>query len=264
MRMELEFDLEQPVISIDYRRIVLSWLKNCLSSCNGGKFYQKYFEGTTSKDYSFCVLFHAPEFTKQKIILGDTKFRIMFSADDRNKTGLIFFSAFLGMKNRRYPLADGNSMTLKSVRQRNEVLITESMVYFQTCLGNGLCVRVHDRETNKDRFVTCEDADFRQEALRVLKVQAQMAGYPEQMLEDLDIEPVQCKKVLVFYYGVYVDCTVGIIRFHGNPDVLQYFYAAGAGSHHSSGFGMLQVLRQVRTQNETVNQDHKQNGREDG
>ena len=141
-------------------------------------------------------------------------------------------------------------MTLKAVRQKNEVLITESTVYFQTCLGNGLCIRDHDRETNRDRFITCQDDDFRQEALRVLRVQAKLAGYPERMLEDLDIEPIRCKKVLVFYYQRFVDTTVGILKMQGDPDLLQYFYAAGMGSHHSSGYGMLNVLRQVGREDE--------------
>ncbi|MDO4323465.1 MAG: CRISPR-associated endoribonuclease Cas6 [Lachnospiraceae bacterium] len=244
MRIELEFELEKPMINIDYRRIVLSWLKTCLNSCNEGKYYIKYFEGTKQKDYSFSVLFQKPRFTKERIYLADTKFRIIFSADDRNKTGLIFFSAFLGMKYKSFPLAEGNSMVLQAVRRKNEVLITEPTVYFQTSLGNGLCIRVHNRETNKDRFVTCGDDDFRQEALRVLQIQARQAGYSAQMVSSLDIEPVQCKKVLIFHYGIYVDTTVGIFKMQGDPDVLQYFYAAGMGSKHSAGFGMVQVLQQ--------------------
>lgn len=250
MRLELELDLEKPVIAIDYRRAVLSWLKTCLTSCNDGKYYARYFQGTAPKDYSFTLVFHKPQFTKDKILLADTKLKLLFSCDDRNKTGLIFFSAFLGMKNRKFPLADGNSMTLKAVRPKKEVLITESTVYFQTCLGNGLCIRDHDRETNRDRFITCQDDDFRQEALRVLRIQAKLAGYPERMLEGLDIEPIRCKKVLVFYYQRFVDTTVGILKMQGDPDLLQYFYAAGIGSHHSSGFGMLNVLRQVGREDE--------------
>ena len=27
-------------------------------------------------------------------------------------------------------------------------------------LGNGLCVREHNRETNRDIFITCEDKEF--------------------------------------------------------------------------------------------------------
>ncbi len=244
MRVELEFDLAQPTISRDYRRIVLSWLKTALTNCNNGKYYDRYFGGIQSKDYSFAVVFPSPFFSKENILLEEPRLKIIFSADDRNKTGLIFFSAFLGMKNQRFPLQNGNRMVLRRISQRSEQLIVEPDVYFRTCPGNGLCIRVHDRDSNRDRYVTYEDNDFRERTVEVLKTQANLAGYPRFMTEDLDIEPIQCKKVLVYHYQIYIDTTVGVFKMHGNPDLLQYFYAAGIGSRHSCGFGMVSVLKQ--------------------
>lgn len=244
MRIELEFDLKKPNIDVDYRRIVLSWIKSCLSICNEGKYLEKYFHGTVPKDYSFTVVFKSPKFTKEKIYLEEPKIKVLFSADDKNKTGFIFFAAFLSMKNKAFPLSDKNTMTLKSVRQKNETIITNSTVFFQTCLGNGLCIRDHNRETNRDRFIVYNDKDFKEKALTILKVQAKLAGYSDKILEDLDIEPVQCKKVLVYHYNIYVDTSVGIFKMQGNPDVLQYLYKIGLGSKHSAGFGMVNVLKQ--------------------
>ena len=243
MRLELKFNLEKPEIALDYRRIILSWLKSSLTICNQGKYFDKYFSGTEPKDYSFTVVFPKPEFHKEKIILEKPQMKILFSADDRNKTGLIFFSAFLGMKNKKFSLADENAMILKGVHQMKEHIVTKSEVLFQTCLGNGLCIREHDRQSNRDRFVTCEDQDFKEKALQVLKIQARLAGYPETMTEDLSIEPIICKKLLVYHYGRYVDTTTGIFKMCGNSQILQYFYRAGAGSKHSSGFGMVRVLQ---------------------
>ena len=244
MRIELEFELAQPVINKDYRRIILSWLKYALTDCNHGKYYDKYFEGAYPKDYSFTVIFPSPKFSKDCIYFKEPQIKIVFSTDHRGKTGLIFYSAFLEKKNRKFPLSEGNIMVLKKVSQRSEHLITESDVFFRTCLGNGLCIREHNRETNRDRFVTYLDADFREKALEVLKVQARLAGYPKAQLEDLDIEPMQCKKVLVYHYQIYVDTTVGIFQMHGDPDILQYFYEAGMGGKRSGGFGMMDILKQ--------------------
>lgn len=244
MRLELEFDLDKPVIDLDYRKIVLSWLKAGLTNCNQGKYYNKYFGGISPKNYSFTVIFRQPKFLKDKIYLAEPEMKIIFSADNRDKTGLIFFSSFLEMKNKRFAMPNGNAMILRRVSQKNECLITESDVYFQTCLGNGLCIREHDRETNRDRFVTYLDEDFQEKAVKVLKIQANLAGYPESMLLNLNIEPVQCKKVLIYFYGKYVDVSVGIFKMHGHPDVLQYFYEAGMSSKHSAGFGQVNVLKQ--------------------
>lgn len=230
MRAELIFALEKPVMCLDYRRIVLSWLKQCLTNCNQGKYFDRYYQGTVQKNYAFTVIMQKPQFTKDRIYLEEPSIKILFSAyDDRLQTGLVFFSAFLGMKNKKFPLPEGNVMTLKTVRRMNEVLITESTVYFQTCLGNGLCIREHNRETNRDRFVTSEDVDFREKALAILKTQAKLAGYPEHMLETMDIEPIRCKKVVVFFYKRYVDTTVGIFRMKGEPSVLQFFLCGGDG-----------------------------------
>jgi CRISPR-associated endoribonuclease Cas6 len=71
-----------------------------------------------------------------------------------------------------------------------------------------------------------------------------VAGFSEKSLADLDIEPVQCKKIVVYNYQIYTDVTVGVFALSGNTNVLQYFYLAGLGSKHSAGFGMCDVLSQ--------------------
>lgn len=83
-----------------------------------------------------------------------------------------------------------------------------------------------------------------EKASEVLSVQAKLAGFSDKKASGISLEPVQCKKVVVLHYGVYIDVTVGIIKMTGDPDVLQYLYSAGAGSKHSAGFGALNVLRQ--------------------
>ena len=46
MRLELQFDLDKPEINLDYRRLILSWLKAGVTRCNQGKYYERYFGGT--------------------------------------------------------------------------------------------------------------------------------------------------------------------------------------------------------------------------
>ena len=134
-------------------------------------------------------------------------------------------------------------MTLRNVIRRNEALIAESSVIFRTSLGNGLCIREHDRETNRDKFFTCEDPEFKKKTEEILKIQARLAGYPESMVQTIKFTPIQCKKVLVFFYGRYVDVTTGVVQLEGEPELLQYFYLSGAGSKHSAGFGQLNILK---------------------
>ena len=163
---------------------------------------------------------------------------------DRNRTGLIFQTAFLSIQHMEFPLANENHMILRKIIQKKEVLITEPVVYFQTMLGNGLCVREHNRETNRDTFITCEDKEFSEKAELIIKNQLQMAGFYKKQYEDIKVKPVDCKKIVVKHYGIFIDSTVGVLKISGDMNALQYLYQSGAGSHHATGFGSLNVIRQ--------------------
>ena len=157
---------------------------------------------------------------------------------------MIFQTAFLSIQHMEFPLANGNHMILRKIIQKKEVLITEPVVYFQTMLGNGLCVREHNRETNRDIFITCEDKEFPEKAEMIIKNQLQMAGFYKKQYEDIKVEPVDCKKIVVKHYGIFIDLTVGVLKISGDMNALQYLYQSGAGSHHATGFGCLNVIRQ--------------------
>lgn len=245
LRIELFFELDHTELPKDNKSIWISFLKKVISSCNGGRFYNQYFSGTRSKDYTFSVILPKPRFENEKVILENNRVKMLFSADDRNKTGLIFFSAFIQAKHKKFPLPAGNAMVLKHICQVREQLITSSKVIFRTVTGGGLVVREHDRETNKDKYYTFQDEGFEKNLRNVLKVQAEEGGFSEYAAESVTLVPIQCKKVVVKQYHTYVDATVGTIQLEGNPDLLQYFYQAGLGSKHSFGYGMLDIVSQI-------------------
>lgn len=246
MRLELQMELLKPEIDIDYRRIIISYLKFALEHCEGGRFFEKFYKNRDNivKDYCFSTVFSKPRFTKEKIYFDKNEMKIIFSCSDRNRTGLIFQTAFLSIQHMEFPLANENHMILRKIIQKKEVLITEPVVYFQTMLGNGLCVREHNRETNRDTFITCEDKEFSEKAELIIKNQLQMAGFYKKQYEDIKVKPVDCKKIVVKHYGIFIDSTVGVLKISGDMNALQYLYQIGAGSHHATGFGSLNVIRQ--------------------
>lgn len=244
MRIELLFELEKPELPKDNKRIWISFLKNVITKCNKGKYYDRYFSGTNSKDYTFSVILPNPQFVGEKVVLENNQMKMIFSADDRNKSGLIFYSAFIQAKKRKFPLPEDNAMTLKNIRRLREQLIVSSKVIFRTVTGGGLVVREHDKEKNKDKYYTFQDEGFHEKLKTVLKVQAEEAGFLENTAEKITMTPIQCRKVLVKQYGTYVDVTVGIFQLEGDSDLLQYFYQAGIGSKHSMGYGMLDIVSQ--------------------
>ena len=137
-------------------------------------------------------------------------------------------------------------MTLKKIRQVGEKLITCEKVMFRTVVGGGLVVRAHNKETNKDKFLTFMDEGFDKQLSEILKIQAENAGFSGKIGEKVEFQPIQCKKVLVKQYGIFVDATIGIFSLKGDPDFLQYLYQAGMGSKHSMGYGMLDVIAQKK------------------
>ena len=174
--------------------------------------------------------------------LAESRMSILFSADDRKRTGLIFFQAFIQMKEKVFPLPDGNYMILKKIIQLPEKLITSDRVVFRTATGGGLVIRKHDRETNRDRFFSFEDEGFAEQMREVLGYQARDAGFSMEDGRAVEFTPIQCRKVLVKHWGIFVDATCGVFELHGKPELLQYFYQAGAGSKHSAGYGMLEIV----------------------
>ena len=95
MRFYLTLELKQPFLPIEYRKLVLSYIKNAISKCNNGKYYSDYFKDTNQKYYCFSVILPKPKFDKDKILLHKKEIKILFSTEENSKTGLILFSSFI-------------------------------------------------------------------------------------------------------------------------------------------------------------------------
>lgn len=242
MRLELKFEVKNNVLPKDNKRIWVSFLKNVLSNCAEGKYYDRYYNGTSPKDFSFSIVLPHPKFVGEKIELDSNTVRMIFSASDKGNTGLIFYSAFLEAKNKSFPLPSGNSMTLKAVRYQKEQSIQSNSAVFRTVVGGGLVVREHDAQTNKDKFYTSEEDGFIDAMCRVIKNELLYAKFPEYLINDVSVNVISFKKVLVKQYGVYVDANVGVFQVNAHPEILQYLYQAGMGSKRSMGYGLLDVV----------------------
>ncbi|MEG2869298.1 MAG: CRISPR-associated endoribonuclease Cas6 [Terrisporobacter sp.] len=244
MRFCLSLNLEKNEFPLDYRRVILSYIKNAISNCNNGKYYDSYFKDTIQKDYCFSVVLPKPKYTKDKILIENKEIKILFSTDDKKKTGFILFSAFISQKNRSFLIPNNNSMTLKNISNQKDQEITNSKVIFKTSKGSGLCVRDHNKETNMDTHYIFNDEKFQEKFKVVLKNQAIQAGFSDHEVESIKFNPIQCKKVVAKHYRSYIDTTVGMFEMQGNSKLLQYFYNAGIGSRKSAGFGMIDLVTQ--------------------
>ncbi|MCD2503222.1 CRISPR-associated endoribonuclease Cas6 [Clostridium sp. NSJ-145] len=244
MRFCLTLELKRNEFPTEYTSSILSYIKNALSKCNEGKYYDNFFGNNTQKDYCFSVILPKAKFDKNIINLEGNQIRILFSTGDSKKTGLILFNAFIAQKGKVYPLPNNNSMILRSITNQKQELIVNDRAIFKTTLGSGICVRDHNKEMNKDKYYVFDDKDFRDKLMIVVKNQVIKRGFTEDEANSIVINPIQCKKVVVKHYKRYIDISTGVFEIRGNNEILQYFYDEGIGSRSSSGFGMLELITQ--------------------
>ena len=240
MRFYLTFELEKSSLPKDYRRIILSYIKKSLTEILDGRYYSQYFKDNIQKDFCFSLKLPKAKFTKDEIILEDNSIKVLFTSDDRQKTGLLLQQAFMKQKNKKFLITNQNSITLKQIHQQIEQKITSSKVIFKTY---GLCIRDHNKETNKDNHYVYSDEKFNEQLKVVLKNQISQTGFSKDIVDSIKFSPINCKKVLVKHYDTYVDTTVGSFLLEGNPLLLQYLYDVGMGSRNTM-FGYLDLLTQ--------------------
>lgn len=244
VRFSLTLELKEKTLQIEYRKIVLSYIKNAIFKCNDGKYYDRFFNDIAQKDYCFSVILPKSKFNKDKIELESKEIKVLFTTDDKYKTGFILYNAFIAQKNKPYPLPNNNYMTLKSITNNKREEIVNSRAIFKTTLGSALCVRDHNKESNKDYYYVYSDNEFREKLKVVLNNQLLKEGFTKDEINDLKVNPIQCKKVVVKHYRRYIDTTVGVFEIQGQNRILQHLYDAGIGSRKSMGFGMIDLLTQ--------------------
>ena len=239
MKFVSEFALEKEELPIDYRRCILSYLKHCLTQANGGKYFDDYYVPGKEKPFCFSVVFSTPKFSKDMVQVMSKKMKLVISSADV-KTAFILFSALAAQKGKTYSLPLGNSMRMVSIRQVKEQEVHSSRILVK--MMEPLCIRNHNKETNKDWYYSCKDQEaFERESTRVIKTQLMLAGYSEEQ-SNVKLVPVDPKMVIIKHYSINIECTIGTFIMEGNPEVLNYLLKNGIGSRKSSGFGVAQLM----------------------
>ncbi len=246
MRFEVEFLLDKPEIyTRDYRRVFVSIIKNALSSFAGGEAYQKFYDGTKQKGFCWCVLMDKPKFFENSIKLESERVKMVLSADDRDNTGYFLYSAFMGLVGKKINIYNTNGIGVKKVNLLSQKIISKNCCLFKTVVGTPFVVRNHSKELNKDIcFYTSLDKEFDFELTQGLKRQAILAGFDEKDVGGIVAKNVNTKKMVVFHYDIFLDANAGMIEVCAKPEILRYFYQAGILAHHSSGFGMIDLVAQ--------------------
>ncbi|MCD7855132.1 MAG: CRISPR-associated endoribonuclease Cas6 [Clostridiales bacterium] len=255
MRLVLSFRLKSEEFQLDYRRVILAFLKKAMAEEFDGKLYNRYFKNNHFRDYGFAVLFENPAFADGIIFVRGKGLKVILSADDREKTGLFLYGAALKQRGIRFPLPLDNSMVLERVMPVNSAEIKEERLLCSFLTGGGLVLRDHDKVSNRDTYFTFKDEGFESMFDIVVHNQLKRAGFSAQASESVKFKAVDCKKAVVKHYSNLIDTTLGIFILDGDRSCLQYLYNAGMGSRNGFGFGLFNVISQLREgeENENIN-----------
>lgn len=239
MKILLRFITKHNKFPLDYRRVCLSFFKRSLSEIAEGKYFEKYYFTPERRNFTFAVNLPMPKFSKTEIELGKNEISITFSTAD-STTGYIFASAFIKQKGKHIPAPLGNEMILTSVSQVQEKTVSSNSALVK--MLSPLCLRIHNAESNSDKYVSVADENFNELAEQIIKRQLNENGFDEKILSNISIKPLDAKKTVVYHYKNYIECSLGTFIISGDRAVINYLLKSGIGSRKSAGFGFAQLI----------------------
>lgn len=237
MRLKLNFNLENEILPIQYRKSVISFIKLSLLEYDE-QYYKKYYndKDTIIKPYTFAMFFRNPKFEADGIIIEDKRLELNVSIADY-ETSIILYNAFNHQKNKKFSL-DRNSWALKNINMTLEKKIDTEEITIK--FMSPLVVRSHLE--NKDYYYSYNNEKFK-EILKInIKQQLKITNIPLNLVDDFEITAITPKKIIVKFYEKKIETTSGIFKISGDKQLLEYLYDAGMGSKRSSGFGMFQII----------------------
>ena len=241
MKFSLTFEVEKEYFEVEYRNIIMSYIKKAVESTDN---FDKFYSDTAKKDYCFTVVFKNSKFYKNKIFLDRKEIKVIFSVDDRSMNKFILLSSFVKQMNKRFELKDNNSMTLRKIDMLTTEEIISNKAIFRTSAGSSLCVREQNREINRSKYYTVDDIEFKEKLLYVVRRQLEKAEFSQAEIDMLDINIIKSKKVVVKFYNQLIDSNVCMFEISCSKRVLKYLYETGIGSRTSCGFGMIELVTQ--------------------
>lgn len=218
-RLNLTFELKNEILPLDYRPIIMSFIKHALST-KYPDLYAKLYGTDGRKDFCFATYIPTKEICDDWFTLKRDRIFVKFSSADSGLI-LLLYNAFCNSRGMEYPLQNGNNMKLVRVACSNCVPVTANKVVIKFL--SPLLVRKHDKESNKDRYLDFGDDDFHK-------------------LLGVAIFPIKPKKVVVRCMGMDMNGAVGTFELTADRRTIEELYLSGMGSRRSEGFGLFDIL----------------------
>lgn len=232
MRFEVELMLDSTSIRKDYRRCIVSVIKQCLSEEDFDEIYKE----RKLRSFTFSPFIKTDSFSKDKIILKDKKIKVFFSTDSMTD-GWILINSFRMNKGKELNFGKGK-VILEKVGTLVEKEIEDDIILFKTM--SPICIREQLDQTKSWYH------DLDEKGIEVLKenIKHQLKyEFPKLLLEELKIKPLKIKRTIITNYEIQYPVTLGTLIISGDKKILEKLYKSGLGSKTSLGLGMLEVVQ---------------------
>ena len=242
MRFNFTFELENEELAMDYRRKIISYLKQALEKSDENFYKEMYGNGMiASKEFTMAVYF-VPEtqMRKESILVKSKRMIVNFSTAD-SYIGIKIYNAMCGQKYKWHKLSCGNQLRLININQEKERIVTQKKALFNTL--SPIVIRDHNRETGKDWFYTFEDDNSANILKRNLEneLEGKFSRDVSYDVKQLKIEFLRMRKIIVKNYELKIPCSLGIFSLKGNSIYCNTFTRGELGLKGLC-FGYLELL----------------------
>ena len=237
MKYIARFELKDKIIKSDYRGTFVSYFKNAIYNYMDGHFYKELYDsGSKNKDLCWSVRLNNPQFDGEVVYLEGTDIDMTIKTENQ-QIAHIYFSAILNMKNIPFNIGNNNQITLKSIRLVRDPDIVGDFGVFK--ILSPICIRLHNRETNKDKYLAYGDEEFENEFKNKIK---EDMGFFDEEVDSLIFNFSNLKKIIIPIYGITIPVTIGTFFVQGDNKVLNHIKNNGIGSRRNSGMGLIESL----------------------
>ncbi|WP_028330155.1 CRISPR-associated endoribonuclease Cas6 [Brachyspira alvinipulli] len=257
MRINLNFELESNIINKEYRLTIISFIKHALEKNYKSTYDNIYNKNAKMKAFTFGVFLPDAKINDNNIEIAKndndkTYIDVTLSIFD-NKIFIELYNSFNSMLNKKYPKDEntksGIVMTLRKITMQNEKVINKNKILIKFL--SPLILRNHNRETNKDTYLTFKDEKFNsllnQSVERIAKEfnfeSSEIKLTPVRMIDsDGNIIQEESKTTVVPFKENLISASFGKFCLEGDITLLNNLYKTGIGSRRSEGFGLFEVL----------------------
>ena len=237
MKIMATIEADGNELNLDYRRLMLSFLKNALQKNNPELYNNMYGDGVTKeKNFASDIRMGYVKYLSDCIQLTNNEFVWEIVTPDL-LLGIDIYNALLGVRNIDYPAYKGNKIRLKKIRIENHKHYDGNSVLIRFC--SGICVRRHIKG-EKDKYFFFDEEGFFEQLLCNLKIQLKESGIND--LGDFGLEAVEAKRVYSKTFGIIIPNSVGRFRLTGSNELINYLCQAGIGSRRNNAFGMFEII----------------------